>query len=400
MNPVRVPSLSFSILLALAAAGCQQDLDQQDPDPPVLDESNLPFSNTWDSAGINIVENARPADTTRLDWLIGPDPSLTIGRQVGEEAYLLHYAWDATRLPDGRIVVADRASSQLRVFDSTGTHVATWSGRGEGPGEFPPYQLGDVEPWPGDSIVAWYSSGWRVAVFDSEGNFGRSFLGPGINQASYQVSRPRLVRKDGTVLAVHDPESADTALVEIRGGDGGLVASLGYHPKRQRLYFSRELRLGLWGNLVMVSSNDKYELKAFADDGSLVRIVRREHESRVPRPADILVSPTLRPELRIPLEEEMRKVPQSQLAPNFPAFAEVMSDAAGYLWVQEFDPPRERRPVPLWTVFNPEGRVLGFVETPPGLEIYEIGEDYILGHAEDELGVEYVQVWPLERSGA
>ena len=108
MNPVRVPSLSFSILLALAAAGCQQDLDQQDPDPPVLDESNLPFSNTWDSAGINIVENARPADTTRLDWLIGPDPSLTIGRQVGEEAYMLHYAWDATRLPDGRIVVADQ----------------------------------------------------------------------------------------------------------------------------------------------------------------------------------------------------------------------------------------------------------------------------------------------------
>ena len=150
----------------------------------------------------------------------------------------------------------------------------------------------------------------------------------------------------------------------------------------------------------MVSSNDKYELRAFAADGSLVRIVRREHESRVPRPADILVSPTLRPELRIPLEEEMRKVPQSQLAPNFPAFAEVMSDAAGYLWVQEFDPPRERRPVLLWTVFNPEGRVLGFVETPPGLEIYEIGEDYILGHAEDELGVEYVQVWPLERSGA
>lgn len=50
--------------------------------------------------------------------------------------------------------------------------------------------------------------------------------------------------------------------------------------------------------------------------------------------------------------------------------------------------------------FNPEGRVLGFLETPVGLNLWEIGEDYTLGHIEDELGVEYVQVWPLERWGA
>ena len=44
--------------------------------------------------------------------------------------------------------------------------------------------------------------------------------------------------------------------------------------------------------------------------------------------------------------------------------------------------------------------MLGFVETPAGLQdIYEIGEDYILGRATDELGVEYVQVWSLSRSG-
>ena len=32
--------------------------------------------------------------------------------------------------------------------------------------------------------------------------------------------------------------------------------------------------------------------------------------------------------------------------------------------------------------------------------IYEIGEDYILGHSMDELGVESIQVWPLDRSGS
>ena len=41
----------------------------------------------------------------------------------------------------------------------------------------------------------------------------------------------------------------------------------------------------------------------------------------------------------------------------------------------------------------------GFIETPAGLVIYEIGEDYILGKVLDELRVEYVQLWPLDRSG-
>ena len=69
----------------------------------------------------------------------------------------------------------------------------------------------------------------------------------------------------------------------------------------------------------------------------------------------------------------------------------------GHLWLEEFEPPGEDRPGALWTVLDPEGRVLGWVETPDGLEIYEIGADYLLGHTRDELGVEYVQLWSMER---
>ena len=49
--------------------------------------------------------------------------------------------------------------------------------------------------------------------------------------------------------------------------------------------------------------------------------------------------------------------------------------------------------------FDPAGRVLGFVETPKDFAIFEIGEDYLLGTATDDLEVERVQLWPLERSG-
>lgn len=48
-------------------------------------------------------------------------------------------------------------------------------------------------------------------------------------------------------------------------------------------------------------------------------------------------------------------------------------------------------------VSDPDGKVLGFVETPPGMLICEIGEDHIPGRVRDELDVELIQVWPLAR---
>ena len=87
------------------------------------------------------------------------------------------------------------------------------------------------------------------------------------------------------------------------------------------------------------------------------------------------------------------------LPETYPAYAAAMSDLADHLWVREFSLPGEEPGNPVWTVFDPDGQVLGYVETPAGLQIFEIGEDYILGHATDDLGVEYVQVWSLERSG-
>lgn len=62
-----------------------------------------------------------------------------------------------------------------------------------------------------------------------------------------------------------------------------------------------------------------------------------------------------------------------------------------HLWVKEYETPGEERPGTLWTVFDPEGHALGFVETPEALSTYEIGEDYILTRVRDELGVEYVR---------
>ena len=82
--------------------------------------------------------------------------------------------------------------------------------------------------------------------------------------------------------------------------------------------------------------------------------------------------------------------------PSFPAFSTIEVDALGYRWVREYNLPGAEGA--LWTVFDPDGIVQGFVETPPDLVIYEIGEDYIVGKVRDELRIEYVQLRELTRA--
>ena len=81
--------------------------------------------------------------------------------------------------------------------------------------------------------------------------------------------------------------------------------------------------------------------------------------------------------------------------PSFPAFSAIEVDALGYLWVREYNLPGEEGA--FWTVFDPDGIVQGFVETPEDLRIFEIGADYVLGLVTDALDVEHVQMWELER---
>lgn len=383
---------------------------------PLAATAQVPATQQRDSAGIRIVKNACPEDGSRLGWRIGPRPEVSIGKVTGEEPYLLTGASDATRLSDGRIVVVNRLTRELRVFDETGIHLDTWGGTGEGPGEFTPVTIYHIAPLAGDSVVVWGI--WHdpfMTVFDPDGNYERSFRPersePGVAGGLIAVA----VTPGGAILAGPNRISnLSVAVVELWNADGELLGSLGTHAGKERIHdvensiiydviFGRSLLHQPWGDLIVVGPNTRYEIKAYAQDGSLARIVRRDHVTRAPTRAHVEAYAEASV-ARIPTAEERESALRSRLsrpvAEQFPAFASVMSDAQGHLWVEEFKPPGEELPGVIWTVFDPEGRALGFVETPAELEIYEIGEDYILGRTRDELDVEYIQVWLLDRSGS
>ena len=167
--------------------------------------------------------------------------------------------------------------------------------------------------------------------------------------------------------------------------------------------FQKSLVWAVWGERVIVAPTDHYELRAYRPDGSLARLVRREHDVRSPTEADLDSYRTNRLRMVADQPPELTRIFAAALdalplPESFPAISAIEVDLLGNLWVREYNLPEDGDRA-LWTAFDSEGVVMGFVETPPGLIIYEIGEDYILGKMEDELRVEYVRLWGLDRSG-
>lgn len=396
-------TLRPGLFLSLAAA-CETE-SHSDP---------LLWSETRDSAGVTIVENARPATESRLGWWVGDEPAVSIGVQDGRAAYQLYGVEDATRLSDGRIAVANAGTSEIRIFSADGDHLMSWGTVGEGPGEFAQFDPEGVSAWPGDSIAA--AAWWRgqIVVFDADGVHGRTTtLGDGRFSLLGRMPNGDILAKPGLPVGMRfggggstlRRQAAEYALVTPLGE---IRATLGTHAGDEWFFsqsgpvarphpFGRSVLGTVWGSLAVVAPNDRYEIGAYDPDGTLVRIVRREHELRAPTQAELDAvladSYADRPEED---QARLRELNEGMtLVDFFPAFQALHSDPLGHLWVQEYRFPGHDENI--WTVFDADGRVRGFVETPRSLTVFEIGADYILGTTTDELGVESVQLWTLDR---
>ena len=200
-----------------------------------------------DSAGITIVENARPAPDSRLPWELGAQPSLSIGSVEGGGADELHRVADATRLGDGRIVIANSGSAEVRVFNSDGSHERTWGSRGDGPGEFNADGPATVATWPGDSIAASDAVRRpRLSIFEMNGKHVRDVA------LNANPGRILDILPDGRILLQGSRVFNRNAVFETRDlvrlesewsvldVDGTLYASLGRLPTGEA-YFSEAL---------------------------------------------------------------------------------------------------------------------------------------------------------------
>ncbi len=379
--------------------------------------ASAPEAVVWDSAGVTMVENAGLAEVGDLDWAVSESPEVSIGVLDGDPAYQFYQVQDAFRMEDGRILVANAGSGEVRVYDASGVHLDSWGGAGEGPGEFA--HTTAVGLWPGtDSVAVWDLRLSRVSLFDADGTFGRTErLGEagGLQRVRgvWPLPSGRLV-----LMGVEFGDFSDAGgmmrfperfvLTEM---DGSLVSELGAFPGMETwVRFSGEaaniIRLPLArgnvaaqvGNGMVIGSNESFELSFFDADGALTHITRvdtppREVTEALVRGEIEYRADNMPEEARAGYRASMSDIPAPE---SLPAFSEVVDDPMGNVWVRLFRLPSETGPTE-WAVLDSEGALRGRVHTPEGVRVYQIGADFIVGSWEDELEVERVQVWGLTR---
>ncbi len=375
-----------------------------------------------DSAGVTVVTNVSGSWTEATTWRVAREPSVDIGVLDGPEEYQLFQVRDAVRLPGGGIVVANAGTNEIRYFDDAGTHQRSVGREGSGPGEFE--GLGMLWPFPGDSLLAYDFRLTRASVFDAEGTFGRSYRVVPPTEGGFAFAVGAF--SDGTLI-VRSPQLFQGGLsdgAQRRDEDhytistgGAFLDSVGTFTGGEQFIetardgdnfmvmvtqppFARTSVLAAHGMRFCFGSSDTYEVRCFGAEGTLERIVRRSAPPRPVTPADVedyrrqRLAEADDDDARVRLRSRLDEMP---VPATMPPYDEIELDADGNLWVREYtwQSGVERR----WTVFDAEGRMLGDVTTPPGLRVTQIGQDFVLGTWRDDLDVEHVRLYPLEKGG-
>lgn len=367
-----------------------------------------------DSAGIEIVENAGPAFATP-QWAVSAQPEVVIGVVEGDPDEQLYQARDAVRLRDGRIVVANAGTHELRWYGPDGRFIRSAGGEGGGPGEFG--GLGSVARYGADSLMVHDWRHRRVSVFDTSGTFGRSFLLE-LSAGTFPTGVEFL--PDGRVVASSGgifTGEAEAGLARrpvprfLMSGEGELLDSLGEYPGWESWVRQDGDRMGVTGRAFGRSgifqalddwfyfgATERAELRLHRlSDRTLLRLVRWSALTRPVTPEDIAA---YRREQIDEAEERWRDMQREMLEgmpypETFPVFSMFMVDPTNHVWVRAYPKPGEEPP--RWWVFDPDGRLLFTIATPPDVRIAEIGRDYLLGIVTDELDVEHVVVYGLDR---
>ena len=394
-----LPSVPFGLVgVCILAAYCTPAGDA----PPLAIQR--------DSAGITIVESSRPAWGDSAHWRVGAEPRLDLAESGTGDAHNFYRVRNVTRLPDGGIAVVNRGSSEIRKFSADGAFVGSAGGYGEGPGEFSNVQQVELV---GDSLLV--RDVRRVALFGPGLRHVRTLpLHPGARSLHY-LGNGTLV-----VPAIIDyPE--DYGLVRaaevlfVYDLDGVRLDSIGSTPGSEEYVtdalmafplFGKTSVLDTHGDRIFVGTSDRMQVEEIDADGDTLRILRIPDYPLALTPEVIQAERNLRlnppalpsgvTSLPPPFVEAVEGMPSPETRP---AYADMLVDPTGAVWLRPFRGSSEQGGPEHWLVLGPDGTWLGSVEIPEDFLVREIGLDEILGVWTSELDVQHPQVWHLSRGG-
>ena len=393
-----------------------------------------------DSAGIAIATAVEPLWGPGDGWTVTDEPVVEIGTLDGAPEYQFADVVAAVRLGNGDIVVADGGAFELRSYDAMGTFQWRAGRFGEGPGEFE--SLDFLGTTAGDSLVAYDSSLLRAQVFGPLGELARTLRveiteGDAAGQAAVADKAVGVV--DGLLIArfvdYADFDEMPTGIVrwplerlgavDLADGTGWTLMVTPGHEANVRVREGGRWSIGRYvffrgpesaaaGGRVAAVDTEAWTVRMLSPrDGAATALVRRD----VTPPAasaslfdlhlDGLVEIAFPDPDRMPpaAVQEFRQMWSSfPRSPQLPVLRSVHLDAAGNLWLQPYY-VAGADPSP-YEIHAPDGTWLGSVALPPGLQrafvqyqapYMEIGEDYVLGVWTDELDVQYVRMYRINK---
>ncbi len=381
-----------------------------------------------DSAGVRIVRYGSRSPLPPA-WTVDQRPFLEIGGVRGEGPYLFSRISSVVRLSDGSIVVADRDTPELRVFGSTGRFLRSIGRRGRGPGEFTTL---DSLAAHHDTLVAFDGAFAALRLFTRSGSYVRSIIVPPLNGVS-PFRWPIGMHSSGAVftfardqvLPVGRDVFTDSLRLVRLSSSGTQPKMLGRFPAGHMwtnpelaapysFGFAPQLRAAISRQGYCLGYSERYELECADTLGRVHLAVRRE-------PRHSVVSDSARRALASAMQRRdglktgaasaagwvahrAKVVKAMQYSKHYPAFAAILIDNAGALWVREYRPQdgiASTAPPASgtkWDVFSPNGMWLAVVTLPRLFVPFQVGEDYVLGVAYDADDVPRILQLRLRRS--
>ena len=399
---------------------------------------------TRDSAGVAITESTGPAWGPGEALALSAEPTVLVGEEEGAPEYQFGRIAAATRLSDGRLAVFDGMAHELRFYDAAGKFLSKTGGEGGGPGEY------KLVSWMtrlrGDSLMVHDIMAQRITVLGPDGGVARSVNlaaatppPPAVEGAAggarsrivmsgmgrYRVLAPfadgsllarvagapamgqQGVTRDSAVYVRLAPDGSlrdtvgtfvgDETQLSTAGSSGNMNVMVGPPP------FGRTTQVAVDRDGFWLGTADRYELARYDAAGRLVRLVRRPVEPLAITEADVAERKRQDLEGTITVgnrqdEGVFRRMAEQRwenatIPKTMPAHGALMADANGHLWVREVTRPVDR--VPRWTVFAPDGTMLGTIAMPEGFRPLEFGDEYVLGVRKDDADVEQLALYQL-----
>jgi len=369
-----------------------------------------------DPDGARAVSGSLADLATLPRWTIAAEPRFEIGRREGEPGNDLFNVRSAFVLSDGRLVIANGGSAELRFYTPEGEYTGSVGGKGEGPGEFIAIQRADLLR--GDSILVADARAGRLSLFDSDGAFvSDTRLLPGGDQPAFTLPSGALESGRfvslGAAYRFDEDEMAlwrDTTAAVLRERDGTPLDTLARLPGTEAIRiqteglatvvpraFGRAEFARATGSMIVLATNDRYELEIRGVDGAVSARVRIAGAG----------CPTTEAEFDEWLDEsfgrerEVLRGKARELASSaprhetHPAFQVLHVDRTGHVLVGRRACDGERMD---YTAFSPDGLPVARFVLGPDVRILDVGADYVVLLSRDELDRSIVGLHALERS--